>query len=97
MAQAATPASVSVSHGMKAADQLSLQQLLAAAADEVHMTFPNATLMVADGSSPGAKTQDMSQVTDWRLVYNMPTTRQLRTTTVTKSATPSSAPPTAGG
>ncbi|WP_438489956.1 hypothetical protein [Streptomyces sp. S186] len=69
-AQAATPASASVAHGVKAADQLSLQQLLDAAADEVHMTFPNATLMVADGSSPSGKTQDMSQVTDWRLVYN---------------------------
>ncbi|PNE36989.1 hypothetical protein [Streptomyces noursei] len=69
-AQAATPASASVGQGAKAADQLSLQQLLDAAADEVHMTFPKATLMVADGSSPSGKTQDMSQVTDWRLVYN---------------------------
>ncbi|MFK0289804.1 hypothetical protein ACIQU6_04825 [Streptomyces sp. NPDC090442] len=71
-AQATTPASAAtpVSHGVKTADQLSLQQLLDAAADEVHTTFPHATLMVADGSSPSGKTQDMSQVTDWRLVYN---------------------------
>ncbi|ANZ13827.1 membrane protein [Streptomyces noursei ATCC 11455] len=67
-AQPATPASASVDHEVKAADQLSLPQLLDAAADEVHMTFPNAELMVADGSSPSGRTQDMSQVTEWRLV-----------------------------
>ncbi|MQY10207.1 hypothetical protein SRB5_03140 [Streptomyces sp. RB5] len=72
-AQAVSPAAaptVSVRHEAKTADQLSLQQLLDVVADEVRDTFPNATLMVADGSSPSGKTQDMSQVTDWRLVYN---------------------------
>jgi hypothetical protein len=70
-AQAVPPAAaVSVRHEMRAADQLSLQQLLDAVADEVHYLFPQATLMVANGSSPSGKTKDMSQVTDWRLVYN---------------------------
>jgi hypothetical protein len=72
-AQAVTPASTaaagSVRPGVKAAEP-SLQQLLDTATDEVRATFPNATLVLADGSSPNGPTQDMRQVTDWRLVYN---------------------------
>jgi hypothetical protein len=51
-------------------EQLTLQQLLDLTRTEVHDLFPNATLMLADGSSPTGPTRDMTQVTDWHLVYN---------------------------
>ena len=71
-AQAATSATATVAalSQLRAADQLSLRQLLDVVGYEVRMSFPKATLMVAEGSSPSGPTTDMAEVTDWRLVYN---------------------------
>ena len=71
-AQAATSATATVASlsQLRAADQLSLRQLLDVVGFEVRLTFPNATLMVAEGSSPTGPTSDIADVTDWRLVYN---------------------------
>lgn len=71
-AQAATSATTTVASlsQLRAADQLSLRQLLDVVGFEVRITFPNATLMVAEGGSPTGPTTDIANVTDWRLVYN---------------------------
>ncbi|MFE4590543.1 hypothetical protein [Streptomyces laurentii] len=70
-AQAVTPAApVSLRHQEKYADQLCLWQLIDLVTAQVHETYPDATLMLADGSSPSGPTTDMSKVTDWVLIYN---------------------------
>lgn len=71
-AQAATSATATVASlsQFRAADQLSLLQLLDVVRYDVRATFPNARLMVAEGSSPNGPTTDIADVTDWRLIYN---------------------------
>jgi hypothetical protein len=70
-AQAVAPPSAAAvsAHDVRWA-QMPLQQLLDLATHKVKGTFPDATLMLADGSSPTGPTRDMDQVTDWRLIYN---------------------------
>lgn len=55
---------------LRADQQLTLQELLDRATHKVRGTYPNASLMLADGSSPTGPTRDMEKVTDWVLVYN---------------------------
>jgi hypothetical protein len=55
---------------LRADQQLTLQELLDRATHKVRGTYPNASLMLADGSSPTGPTRDMDKVTDWVLVYN---------------------------
>ncbi len=71
-AQAATATAVSVTArpDVRAANELTLLQLLDVVRYEVRMRFPSATLMVAEGRSPSGPTTDMAKVTDWQLVYN---------------------------
>ncbi|WP_143765126.1 hypothetical protein [Catenulispora acidiphila] len=71
-AQVATPSTtpVALSHVLRGEEQLSLQQLLDIASHKVRGTYPNATLMLADGASPTGSTRNMDEVTDWRLIYN---------------------------
>jgi hypothetical protein len=70
-ARAEAPTTAAMQPAPQAAvEALTLQQLLDLTRIEVHDLFPDATLMLADGSSPTGPTTDMTQVTDWRLIYN---------------------------
>ncbi|GHC70458.1 hypothetical protein [Streptomyces cinnamoneus] len=73
-AQAAVPvvpvAAGPAAHVAQGVAQLSLQQLTELVTLRVHLEYPNAKLMLADGSAPGGRTQDVSKVTDWRFVFN---------------------------
>lgn len=71
-AQAVTPSGgpVAIARALRGEEQLSLQQLLDLATHKVRGTYPNASLMLADGASPTGSTRNMEDVTDWRLVYN---------------------------
>ncbi|MEV5239065.1 hypothetical protein AB0K89_08110 [Streptomyces cinnamoneus] len=73
-AQAAVPVAPSASgpaaHVAQGVTQLSLQQLTELVTLRVHLEYPNAKLLLADGSAPGGRTRDISKVTDWRFVFN---------------------------
>jgi hypothetical protein len=71
-AQAVTPRAAVPAAAVNAlrGEQLTLQELLDRATHKVRGTYPNASLMLADGSSPTGPTRDMDEVTDWVLVYN---------------------------
>lgn len=66
-AQAVTPSAgpVAIAHALRGQEQLSLQQLLDLATHKVRGTYPNASLMLADGASPTGSTRNMEDVTDW--------------------------------
>ncbi|GAA3078512.1 hypothetical protein GCM10020000_75070 [Streptomyces olivoverticillatus] len=68
----AQAAAFTAGHDGNATAQLSLQQLTDKVSARIKHDYPNAKLMLADGSSPSGPTKDMSKVTAWRFVFNTP-------------------------